>query len=222
MDNMLSNALRTEFESGPLHHLLVNLGGKNHELWNDQFNRFLRQELCWEKFKIVGCVNIPERASTFVVKNNFVVNHVGPAKIGYIGGEDFIRCEEKVEKPEKAKVLGCFNLAKKEMYYEDIVSEFGGENKVETTFADIFLLMERYSGFTFDKKTLLGRGEPGNIFFVRDQSNILRVIEVSSIYRDFHTLGYYFSVITHKVNRKGALYNLCFQDNQIFVPLTLL
>lgn len=43
---MLSKALR-EFNSGPLHQLLVNLGGKDATEWEAEFKKFLRKEPCW-------------------------------------------------------------------------------------------------------------------------------------------------------------------------------
>lgn len=43
---MLSKALR-EFFSGPLHQVLVNLGGEDGEKWEKMLNKFNRKELCW-------------------------------------------------------------------------------------------------------------------------------------------------------------------------------
>lgn len=46
MDTVLSKALR-EFTTGPLNQLIVNLGGQQGPLWEEEFKRFLRQEICW-------------------------------------------------------------------------------------------------------------------------------------------------------------------------------
>lgn len=48
MDHMLSKALR-EFHSGPLHQLLVNLGGKEGAMWEAELNKFNRRETSWPK-----------------------------------------------------------------------------------------------------------------------------------------------------------------------------
>ncbi len=46
MDPILSRALR-EFTTGPLNQLLVNLGGKDGQLWEEELNKFNRKEPCW-------------------------------------------------------------------------------------------------------------------------------------------------------------------------------
>ncbi len=48
MDYMLSKALR-EFNSGPLHQLLVNLGGEEGAMWEAELKKFNRKETCWPK-----------------------------------------------------------------------------------------------------------------------------------------------------------------------------
>lgn len=46
MDTMLSKALR-KFMTGPLKQLIVNLGGNESKLWEEELKKFLRKEHCW-------------------------------------------------------------------------------------------------------------------------------------------------------------------------------
>jgi hypothetical protein len=48
MEHMLSKALR-EFMSGPLNQLVVNLGGEDGAMWEEELKRFNRKETCWPK-----------------------------------------------------------------------------------------------------------------------------------------------------------------------------
>lgn len=48
MEHMLSKALR-EFMSGPLNQLVVNLGGEDGAMWEEELKKFNRKETCWPK-----------------------------------------------------------------------------------------------------------------------------------------------------------------------------
>lgn len=46
MEHMLSKALR-KFISGPLNQLVVNLGGEDGAMWEEELKKFNRREACW-------------------------------------------------------------------------------------------------------------------------------------------------------------------------------
>jgi hypothetical protein len=59
MDTILSKALR-EFTTGPLNQLVVNLSGKDGQVWETEFKKFLRKEPCWVEPAKQGVKIVPD------------------------------------------------------------------------------------------------------------------------------------------------------------------
>lgn len=96
MDNMLSKALR-EFTTGPLNQLIVNLGGKDGDQWEKEFNRFLRKESCWnkrwiEKDGVITFTLPPTDGTTgeqWITRTEEKGNHVGDYAKQLLRSKDF-------------------------------------------------------------------------------------------------------------------------------------
>ena len=51
MDTMLSKALR-DFMAGPLKQLIVNMSGKDADVWEQELGKFVRKEPCWSNGEV--------------------------------------------------------------------------------------------------------------------------------------------------------------------------
>lgn len=115
-------------------------------------------------------------AKKFAVTDHFVIVTTEDAvvKIGYLG-ENFKKWFlPKVEKARKAAMLSCYQLLKNSLD-GPIMSELGGEDKAETSLSEIYELLGRQSHG--EEGVLLTNGY-ANIFYVRDASGVLRVVDV--------------------------------------------
>lgn len=127
---------------------------------------------------IVSTTIIQHSAKKFVVKDNFKVgvNEEAQVEIFYLGGNFKKWFLEKTEEPNpdpNGTVYGC--LLRKSSVDSFILSELGGQEKAETTMAEIYAMMEcQANGKSGD---LLNNGWP-NIFYVRDITGTLRAMDV--------------------------------------------
>ena len=193
MDTMLSKALR-EFTTGPLNQLIVNLGGKDGDQWEQQLKQFLRKKPCWTNgnvtqvtqpkpapsiLELVSTVGVAATTSKFVAKDKFVVNTKRNAQVKISAVWDnftewFLSGSGKTEDPISEQTLRYHKLRKSSVD-GPIIAELGDEEKSETTLSEMFALMEKQ-----------GKGEDGvllnngyaNIFYIRDQNGVLRAVGV--------------------------------------------
>ena len=179
MNAMLSEALR-EF-NGLLHQLLTNLLGNDAETWGNELRKFLRKEPCWttslEPLLIpIGTVDVVATASPFVARDRFVVNtkQNAPVKIAYLWDDFRVWFTDKVEQPFEGSTLKYGKLSRSSVD-GSIIAELGGEEKAETTLAEIFSLMATQPNG--ESGPLLTNGY-ANIFYVRDAKGVLRAVRV--------------------------------------------
>ncbi len=129
--------------------------------------------------QLVGTVVVPATTKRFIAKEKFLINtkHYAPVKINYIG-EDFIAWflngDGKIEDRISEQHL-CYHKVPQCSTTGSIIAELGGEAKVETTLSEMFSLIEKQKNR--ESGPLLNNGL-GNLFYVRDQRNVLRVIDV--------------------------------------------
>lgn len=127
MDTMLSRALR-EFTSGPLNQLIVNLAGDKSEIWEKEFKRFLRQEVCWPGLKRIGHI-INLDADPKDMKPSFdVVMHQKSGKFKF-NPKEVVLCQAEAQKNTKRIVCSAlldnfkkdtsFNANLLDFYLED-------------------------------------------------------------------------------------------------------
>lgn len=193
METMLSKALR-EFTTGPLNQLIVNLGGQEGDQWEEELKKFLRKEPCWSNGQVAQVTqpktkpSIPELVSTvgvsattsrFVAKDRFVVNtkRNAPVKISVVWDNFtswFLSGDGKTEDPISEQTLRYHKLRKSSVD-GPIIAELGGEEKSETTLTEMFFLMEKQKNG--EDGVLLNNGY-ANIFYVRDQTGVLRAVNV--------------------------------------------
>lgn len=193
METMLSKALR-EFMTGPLNQLIVNLGGQDGGRWEREFKQFLRKEPCWSNgqvaqvtqpktkpsiLELVSTVGVSATTSKFVAKDRFVVNtkRDAPVKISVVWDTFtswFLSGDGKTEDPISERTLRYHELRESSMD-GPIIAELGGEAKAETTLMEMFSLMEKQKHG--EDGCLLNNGY-ANIFYVRDQTGVLRAVRV--------------------------------------------
>lgn len=193
MDTMLSKALR-EFTAGPLNQLIVNLGGQDGDQWERELKQFLRKEPCWTNsqvmqvaepkpkpsiLELVSTVKVSATTSKFVAKDKFVANTKcnAPVKILAVWGNFtnwFLLGDGKTEDPISEQTLRYHKLRKSSVDGL-IITELGGEEKSETTLTEMFSLMEKQKNG--EDGVLLNNGYT-NIFYIRDQTGVLRVVLV--------------------------------------------
>ncbi|QQG42801.1 MAG: hypothetical protein HYW15_01155 [Candidatus Giovannonibacteria bacterium] len=115
--------------------------------------------------ELLGTVTIPARAERFVVAEKFVVDTSENAKvkISYLGENLKALFLGKTENPMGESSLCYHKLCR---YSRDIpiISELG-EEKAETTLAEIYVLLERQRN---GKKGVLLTNGAANIFYVRN------------------------------------------------------
>jgi len=104
--------------------------------------------------------------------------HNAPVKISYLNDDfitSFLQCDSKIENPVGEHILGHYKL-RRSSPDDLIIAELGGLEKVETTLSEIFFVMKDKK-----KRDILRRCR--NIFYIKDISGALRVIDVE-VYED--------------------------------------
>ncbi len=119
----------------------------------------------------LGTVEIPATTEKFVTKDKFVVNtgRKAKVKISYIGDNFRDKFIKKVEETIGKTTLRYAKLTQNSLD-KPILDELDGQDKAETTLAEMFSLMEKQ-----------GNGEIGilltngyaNIFYIRDAEGVL-------------------------------------------------
>ncbi len=134
-------------------------------------------ESCKPKLlELVGTIDIPVTTERFVAKDRFVLDTSASAKvkISYLGDNFKAKFLEKIEEPFSGSTL-CASRLRESSLDAPIIAELGGEEKSETTLAEIFSLMEKQpSG---EQGKLLTNGY-ANIFYVRDAKGVLCAVYV--------------------------------------------
>lgn len=117
MDSMLSIALR-QFLNGPLKQLIVNLGGQDGELWEQEFKKFLRKEPCWTNRGL----RQPTAAQKRVDPSEFFRSPMGPDV-----SDDFLRfvANRTVRSRETQAVAVDVRILEHEVNDADIERELG-------------------------------------------------------------------------------------------------
>lgn len=193
MDTMLSKALR-QFLIGPLNQLIVNLGGKNGEQWEEELKKFLRKEPCWIEVnaaqvrqskltpflpELVSTVIIDATSSKFVAKDRFVANtsHDAPVRISAVWDNFtkwFLSGDGKIEDPLDEQTIRYHKLRRSSVD-GPIIAELGGEEKAEITLTEMFFLMKKQRK---GEDGVLLNNYHANIFYIRDQKGVLRAVDV--------------------------------------------
>jgi hypothetical protein len=166
---------------GAIYDFLEKLAGSDGKEWLAEFKKFLRKEKCWADVVIetlldlIGTVTVPARTAKFVAKDHFVkdTSKKAKVKISYLGDnfkENFLG---KTEEAIAEMILRYYRL-KKWSRNIPIINGLGGEDKIETTLAEMFGLMEMQPNGEAGK--LLTNGY-ANIFFIRDANLVLWVVD---------------------------------------------
>ena len=124
----------------------------------------------------VGMITFPATTERFVASEKFVkdTSQNAPVKIGSVGNNFSRWFSEKTEDPRGETELRYQKLRKASRDLP-IISELGGEERVETSLAEIYVLVERQGN---GKKGVLLTDARANIFYVRDIDGILRAVFV--------------------------------------------
>lgn len=140
---------------------------------------------------IIGIVTVPATTAPFVAGNHFVVNTANraPGRI-YIFENRFKKWFlSKTEDQVGETTLRCHTLGENSLN-APIVAELGGEERAETTLAQIFAIIK--------VKWNAEEGTPltscfSNIFYVRDAKGVLRVVSVfKDCFGSWHVEAYPF------------------------------
>lgn len=187
MDNMLRTALRKHRE---LRNQFENcLLGDDGDTWEAEAKKFLARRPCWTPnggseagttakpkrtlLQPIGTIVVSATSEKFETSKRFVAGNK-PVKISIVW-DDFQRWfGDKVEDPIGETTLGYVEL-KRNSRDKPIIAELGGEEKAETTLAEIFSLMSNQPNG--EDGVLLTNGY-ANIFYVKDVSGVLRAVDV--------------------------------------------
>jgi hypothetical protein len=125
----------------------------------------------------IDTISVPATTEPFVAKDKFVVNGT-TVKIGGFGGnfEDwFLEGDGSVENSIVATTLRCAKL-RKSSKDKFLITELGGEAKVETTLTEIWSLLERQPR---GENGILSTDSYANTFYVRrGAKGVLRAVRV--------------------------------------------
>lgn len=129
---------------------------------------------------LLGSTTVPIPAGRFIAREWFKENTSDESapKFGHIGEEFcelFLGKQEKVKSNKSTLRIHALRRKSKE---GPIIDELGGEDKSETTLAEVFALIKKQG--KCEKGKLLNTGGK-NIFFVRDVNNQLQSICVFSL-----------------------------------------
>lgn len=127
---------------------------------------------------LVGVVEI-STTSLFVAKDRFVINTKSnaPVKISYLDDSFmawFLDGDGKIEGPINKWTL-CYHKLLRPSVNSPIITKLGGKMRVETTLSGMYFLMETQKNG--EHGILLVNGN-ANIFYIRDQDNVLCVVYV--------------------------------------------
>jgi len=124
----------------------------------------------------VGTAMFPGTTEKFVVKDNFVINTEDDTKvkISYLGDNLKSWFIGKVEDPLSRSELRYHNL-KENSLDSPIITKLGGEEKAESSLAEMFHLMSLQKNG--EEGALLNNGW-ANIFYIRDVNGVLRAVYV--------------------------------------------
>lgn len=127
-----------------------------------------------------GSVTVPALCE-FDVRIHFKADTIvkAPAKIRYVGNSFRAgRLIDKIEPAKSNESVLCYHDLLQSSVDNQIVAELGGEEKVETTLAEIWSLMARQS--QGDGVLRIGGtyGYIANVFYVRDADGKLRTVRV--------------------------------------------
>ena len=129
--------------------------------------------------ELVSVIKVPTTDVEFVAKDRFVVNTKCNALVKISVVSDvftswFLLDGGKTEDPINKQILRYCKLRKSSLD-GPIFTELGGEEKSETTLAEMFFLMEGQKNG--EDGVLLNNGRV-NIFYIRDQNGVLRAVVV--------------------------------------------
>lgn len=123
----------------------------------------------------IGTVEIPATTEMFVARDKFVRNtdKKTRVKISYLG-DNFAK--QFLSKIEKSLVGGMlrYGTLRKSSVDSPIIAELGGEQKSETTLAEMFALMERQGN---GQRGPLLTNSYANIFYIRDINGVLWAVD---------------------------------------------
>jgi hypothetical protein len=122
----------------------------------------------------VQIVIVPATTEKFVAGRNFLLKQDGGI-CSYLWDNFkswFLEGDGKVEEPHAEAVLRCHKLRKNSVD-TPLIAELGGEKVAETTLTEMFSLLQKQANG--EKEILLTNGY-ANIFYVRDQSGVLRAV----------------------------------------------
>jgi len=120
--------------------------------------------------------DVAASAGNFVVRDRFVLNMEQHDKllIAYMIGHFPQWFGGKVEGPVAASTLRYYEL-QRDAGDRSILEALGGEAKIETTMTEVYALMDRQRT---GQGGILAINGWGNIFYVRDELKVLRVVYV--------------------------------------------
>lgn len=110
----------------------------------------------------------------FMARDHFIVNIGKNAliKVSHVGGNFRRWFLNKIEEPFATNILRGYKLCKPSKD-GPIITELGGEKKAQTSLSEIFGCIELQA--EGKRKPLLTSGY-ANVFYVRDQDNVLRAV----------------------------------------------
>lgn len=149
------------------------------EALRENLLRHFNQEPKEGLLSFIGTVSIPATTAKFVAKNKFKIDtsDQAPVKINYVGdnfNEWFLKDDGKIEDQIAEQTLRYGKLRKSSVD-GPIIAELGGEEKAETTLAELHSLMSQQPNG--EDGVLLINGY-ANIFYVRDINGVLRAVDV--------------------------------------------
>ena len=128
---------------------------------------------------ITSTITIIATTEEFVAKEKFIVNTGKRAKvkISYIGGNFWVYFIGKIEQPFSGSAIYGRKL-KEDSVDAPILTELGGEDKVETTLTEIYVAMSAQPNGENGGLLAVCNINYVNIFYVRDINGILRTVRV--------------------------------------------
>jgi len=121
-------------------------------------------------------IEMPSTATSFKVKDRFVLNVEARDQvlISVILGDFLKWFAEKQEGPGENAALRYYEL-QRNASDAAILNELGGEERAETTLAQVLWLLERQK---LGEAGILANNGWGNIFYVRDVTGVFRAVYV--------------------------------------------
>ena len=123
--------------------------------------------------EFISTINISATTGRFVTRDKFKLKK-NSGICSYLGDNFTNWFLGKIEEPIGEQTLRYAKLRKSSLD-SPIISELGGEEKAETTLAEVFSLMDKQ--FSGEEGVLLTNGW-ANIFYVKDRSGVLRSVIV--------------------------------------------